>query len=302
MTQTEKFTIEREQREGRFERQGSAFRGEIVPEAGRYHLYVSYACPWAHRTLIVRALRGLEDAIAFSSVDPIRDSRGWAFTGGDHVDHANGWSFLSQAYTATDPSYDARVTTPTLWDLREGRVVSDESADIVRALGSPAWDHLAGNPGLDLYPEQHRAEIDELNERIYDTVNNGVYRAGFATTQEAYEEAVHPLFATLDELEERLVSRRFLVAEDEPTEADWRLFVTLLRFDAVYVGHFKCNLRRIVDLPNLWRYARELRAWPKVEATVRMDEIKRHYYVTHPSINPTGVVPAGPLVDWTPED
>jgi putative glutathione S-transferase len=258
---------------------------------------VSYACPWASRTLIVRRLKGLEDAISMSPVDPVRDRRGWAFTGGEYTDPLEGFAYLSEAYDRTGPGPHGRVTVPVLWDKQEGRIVNNESADVVRILNS-GFDAVAAHPEVDLYPEALRGEIDAVNARVYDGLNNGVYRAGFATTQAAYEEGFRDVFATLDWLEERLASRRYL-AGDVLTEADWRTFVTLVRFDPVYVGHFKCNRNRIVDLPNLWGYTRELYQHDGVAETVRLDEIKRHYYVTHPSINPTGVVPLGPDVDFT---
>ncbi len=290
---------------GRFARQTSRFREWVTvggssgyaAEAGRYHLYVSLACPWAHRAAIVRELKGLQDAIGMSIVDPIRDKRGWAFTGapGTTVDHVNGWSFLAEGYLATDPDFDARLTVPVLWDKQTGRIVNSESADVIVMLNS-AFDAFATNPGLDLYPEAMRGDIDELNEKIYEHVNNGVYRAGFASTQEAYEEAVYPLFNTLDELDARLATRRYLVGEQQ-TLADWRLFTTLLRFDPVYVGHFKCNLRRIVDYPNLSGYLRDLYQTPGVAGTVDIDQIKRHYYETHGAINPSAIVPVGPMLD-----
>jgi putative glutathione S-transferase len=268
-----------------------------APEPGRYHLYVSLACPWAHRTLVVRALKGLEDAIDVSIVDPIRDERGWAFRDvpGATDDRLHGWSYLSAAYDATDPGYEGRISVPVLWDTRTQRIVNNESADIIVMLNE-AFDAFAAHPEVDLYPSELRDEIDELNRVVYATVNNGVYRAGFAPTQEDYEEAVHPLFETLDRLDERLASRRYLVG-DRHTLADWRLFTTLVRFDPVYAGHFKCNLRRIVDYEHLPAYLRDLYQTPGVAETVDMDQIKRHYYATHPSINPSGIVPAGPIID-----
>ena len=291
---------------GRFVRQRSAFRGVVTADGssglpaapGRYHLYVSYACPWAHRTIIVRSLKGLSDVISMSAVDPIRDARGWRFGVGPGFgpDPVNDFAFLSEAYLATEPGFRGRVTVPVLWDIAEARIVNNESADIIRMLNSE-FDEW-GDASLDLVPAELREEIDEVNARVYRDVNNGVYRAGFATTQEAYEEAVLELFAALDWLEERLSGRRFLVGE-RMTEADWRLLTTLVRFDAVYVGHFKCNLRRIVDYPALSDYARRLLAVPGAAETVRMDHIKPHYYVTHGSINPTGIVPLGPIEDVT---
>jgi len=291
---------------GGFVRQDSGFRDWVtadgnsgyVAEPGRYHLYVSLACPWAHRTLVVRELKGLQDAVGVSIVDPIRDERGWAFRDvpGATVDALHGWSHLSQAYVATEPGYDGRISVPVLWDTQAGRIVNNESADIIVMLNE-AFDAFAAHPEVDLYPTDLRDEIDELNRVIYETVNNGVYRAGFAGSQEAYDEAVHPLFDTLDALDERLASRRFLLGARR-TLADWRLFTTLVRFDPVYVGHFKCNLRRIVDYTHLPAYLRDLYQTPGVAQTVDMDHIKHHYYATHPAINPSGIVPAGPLVDF----
>lgn len=285
---------------GRFVRQDSRFRDWVTPAdvaPGRYHLYVSLACPWAHRTVILRMLKGLERAIGMSIVDPIRDARGWAFRDvrGATPDTVNGWSFLAEGYRASDPDFVGRVTVPVLWDKQEGRIVNNESADLVVMLNG-AFDGLADHPERDYYPEPVRAEIDALNERIYETVNNGVYRAGFAQTQEAYDEAVEPLFETLDMLDARLADRRFLCGGSQ-TLADWRVFPTLLRFDPVYVGHFKCNIRRIADYPNLGPYLRDLYRTPGVAGTVDIDHIKRHYYATHRDINPTGIVPAGPRLD-----
>ena len=291
---------------GRFVRQASRFRDAVTAdgssgypaEPGRYHLYVSLACPWAHRTIIVRRLKGLEDVISMSVVDPVRDERGWAFTEGrgHGPDTLNGFEFLSEAYQRSDPCFTGRVTVPVLWDRETGRIVNNESAEIIRMLNAEfdAW----GDGGLDLYPAALREEIDRVNDVVYRTVNNGVYRAGFATTQAAYEEAFDALFATLDDLDRRLGARRHLVG-DRTTEADWRLFTTLIRFDSVYAGHFKCNLRRIVDYAFLWPYLRALYQVPGVAETVDFDHIKRHYYVTHTSINPTGIVPEGPLLDLT---
>ncbi len=292
----------REHRDGRFVRQQSAFRDRVTADGssgfpatpGRYHLYVSLACPWAHRTVIVRRLKGLEDVIGMTVVDPVRDARGWHFTDAE-PDPLHGWRYLAQGYLMSDSEYDDRVTVPVLWDTETNRIVSNESAEIIEMLNAE-WDTWAEHPELDLWPEELRDEGDELNRLIYNTVNNGVYRSGFATTQDAYEEAVGPLFETLDELEERLATRRFLLG-DEQTLADWRLFTTLVRFDAVYHGHFKCNLRRIVDYPHLSGYLRDLYATPGVADTVDFDHIKRHYYVTHTSINPTSVVPVGPDLD-----
>jgi glutathionyl-hydroquinone reductase len=289
--------------DGSFRRQESQFRrwvsddpdAEFPPQAGRYHLYVARACPWAHRTIIARRLMGLEEAIGMSFVDPIRDDRGWAFTGGDFVDPINGFEFLSEAYLATDEAYDARVTVPVLWDKQSGVIVSNESADILRMLGT-VFGRLASHP-VDLYPEPLRPEIDALNDRIYDTVNNAVYKAGFARRQDVYEHEVGALFATLDELDRRLCHRRFLFGP-EPVETDWRLFTTLVRFDAVYQIHFKCSLRKLIEYRQLWPYARDLYQWPGVSETVDFDEIRRHYYLTHPMINPSGLVALAPAAGF----
>jgi putative glutathione S-transferase len=291
---------------GAFDRQTDAFRGWVTAdgrsgypaEAGRYHLYVSWACPWAHRTILARRLMGLESVIGMTAVDPVRDERGWAFRDGDGFSHdpINGFQFLSEAYHATDPDYRAeRYTVPVLWDKQSHRIVSNSDDDILRMF---ATEFTAfSNTGVDLYPTAHREEIDRLNDWISRTVNNGVYRAGFAVTQPAYESAARRLFAALDELEARLATLRYLIT-DHPVETDWRLFVTLIRFDAVYVGHFKCNLRRIVDYPALWGYLRDLYQVPGVAETVRLDQIKRHYYYTHDRINPTRIIPIGPDIDF----
>ncbi len=254
---------------------------------------MSYACPWAHRTLIVRALRGLEDVVGVSVVDPYRDASGWAFTGGEYVDSVNGFALLSEAYAATDPSFDGRWSVPVLWDRQEGRIVNNESAEVIRMLN--AW----GTAGDDLEPPELRAEIDAVNETVYDNVNNGVYRAGFSGSQAAYDEAFQGLFATLAELDARLGERHYL-AGDRLTLADIRLFTTLVRFDDVYHTHFKCNGHRLIEYANLWPYARSVYQLPGVAETVRMDEIKRHYYTTHDMLNPSRIIPLGPLdMDWT---
>ncbi len=288
---------------GAFVRQENAFRDRVTAdgssdfkaEPGRYHLYVCYACPWASRTIIFRQLKGLEDVISMTAVDPVRDEKGWKFFA-DDPDPVNGFEYLSEAYHLTDPDFDDRVTVPVLWDKQTNRAVNNESSEIVRMLNSE-FDEWAKNPDLDLYPESLRPEIDRLNDRIYGSVNNGVYRAGFATSQEAYEEAFIELFETLDELDDLLAAKRYLTGSSI-TEADWRLFVTLIRFDAVYVGHFKCNQRRIADYDNLAGYLRELYQQPGIAETVNIDHIKRHYYITHPKINPTRVVPVGPMLDF----
>lgn len=295
---------------GRFERSKSQFRNWVTAdgsagptgtkgfkaEAGRYHLYVSLACPWAHRTLIFRKLKGLEDLISLSVVDPLMVENGWEFhdRDGATVDHLFGSDFLYQVYLKADPNYSGRVTVPVLWDKQTGTIVSNESADIIRMFNT-AFNGLTGS-GSDFCPDDLRDDIDAINDRIYDAVNNGVYKAGFATTQDAYESAVVPLFAMLDELEERLATRRYLFGE-RLTEADWRLFTTLVRFDPVYVGHFKCNIRRIADYPNLSAYVRDLYQTPGVAKTVDIRHIKHHYYRSHKTINPTGVVPVGPALD-----
>jgi putative glutathione S-transferase len=268
-------------------------------EPGRYHLYVSLACPWAHRAVIVRELLGLQDVISMSVVDPIRDERGWAFRDGPGYseDPVNGFSFLSEAYLATDPGFTGRYTVPCIWDRETKRLVTNNFPDITIDFETQFTAfHKADAP--DLYPTSLHPQIDEINAVIYTDVNNGVYRAGFATTQQSYEEAFDALFARLDQLEERLSRQRFLV-DGQLTEADIRHFTTLVRFDAVYYSHFKCNLRRLIDYPNLWGYARDLYSRPGFGDTVNFDHIKRHYYGTHPTLNPSGIVPKGPAIDWT---
>jgi putative glutathione S-transferase len=276
---------------------GPSGEGGFAAAAGRYHLYVSYACPWAHRTLILRVVKGLEEVISLSVVNWLLGAGGWSFDGADGVipDTVNKARYLREIYLAARPDYSGGVTVPVLWDKKCRTIVSNESSEIIRMFNS-AFDEVGARAG-DYYPAARRAEIDALNERIYDTVNNGVYRAGFATTQGAYEEAVVPLFETLDALERRLAAQRYLTG-DAITEADWRLFTTLVRFDAVYVGHFKCNLRRLVDYPNLSGYVRDLYQQPGIARTVRMDHIKAHYYRSHATINPTGIIPLGPPVDF----
>lgn len=295
---------------GRFKRSESQFRNWITPdgsagpvgqngfkaEAGRYHLYVSYACPWAHRTLIMRTLKGLEDMIDVSVVGMTMLEHGWTFdkNNGSSGDALFGNSFMHEVYTKADKTYSGRVTVPVLWDKKTNTIVSNESADIIRMFNS-AFDGIGATPG-DFYPETLRTEINALNYRIYDTVNNGVYKAGFATSQQAYQDAVIPLFETLDWLEGRLSENRYL-AGDSLTEADIRLFTTLIRFDPVYVGHFKCNLKRVADYTELSGFMREIYQLPGVKETVFMDHIKTHYYASHQTINPTGVIPAGPIDD-----
>jgi putative glutathione S-transferase len=288
---------------GRFVRQESAFRDWVTAdgassfpaEAGRYHLYVCYACPWAHRTLIMRALKGLEHAITVDPVHWYMGSQGWQFDA-EHPDRINGADYLHQNYVTAKPDYTGRVTVPALWDKKRGMLVNNESAELLRMLNTE-FNAVARYPERDFYPAELRGEIDAVNERVYHTVNNGVYKAGFATTQAAYEAAFDALFDSLDWLEARLSRQRFL-AGDRLTEADIRLFTTLLRFDPVYVGHFKCNKYRIADYPNLWGFTREIYQLPGVKDTVRMDHIKNHYYGSHLMVNPTGIVPKGPEIDF----
>lgn len=291
---------------GRFVRKDASFRNWITPdgaagssgkggfkaEAGRYHLFVSYACPWAHRAMVFRKLKGLEDLISLSAVQPLMLENGWEFA---ETEPVAGAKYAWNIYAKADPSYTGRATVPILWDKHQNTIVSNESSEIIRMFNS-AFDDLTGSK-LDFYPVALRTEIDEVNERIYHTLNNGVYKSGFATTQEAYEEAVTALFDTLDFLEDRLSTRRYLAGE-QLTEADWRLFTTLVRFDAVYVGHFKCNIRRIADYPNLSNYLLELYQVPGVAETVDMPTIKQHYYGSHESVNPTRIVPVGPDLDF----
>ncbi len=287
---------------GHFNRPPTRFRGTIAaggphpPAAGRYHLYVSLACPWAHRALIVRRLKGLDGIVSLSVTHWLMRQDGWTFAPGPGVvPDPFGAQLLRDVYRRADARYTGRVTVPVLWDKEAGTIVNNESSEVIRIFGS-AFDTVGARP-LDLYPETHRAEIDAVNARVYDTLNNGVYRAGFATTQDAYEAAIAPLFATLDWLEALLSSRTYLMG-DAMTEADWRLFTTLVRFDAVYYGHFKCNLRRLVDYPEVWDYARHLYQMPGIRETVDFRHIKGHYYGSHLHINPTGIVPLGPVMDW----
>jgi len=278
-------------------RPGPSGEGGFKAEAGRYHLYVSLACPWAHRTLIVRQLKGLESLIDVSVVSWLMREHGWTFDTslGSTGDKLDGFAFMHQRYTSETPDYTGRVTVPVLWDKQLKRIVSNESAEIIRMFNS-AFNELTGNT-LDLYPEPLRPAIEALNEAIYPAVNNGVYRAGFATSQAAYEQAFDEVFAELDRLEALLGQKRYLAGE-YLTEADVRLFTTIIRFDAVYHGHFKCNLRRIVDYPNLSNWLRELYQWPGVAQTVDFQHIKHHYYGSHATINPTGIVPKGPAQDF----
>jgi putative glutathione S-transferase len=290
---------------GRFQRAETSFHNWIradgstpfTPDAGRYHLYISLACPWAHRTLIFRKLKGLEDAISLSVVDPFMGELGWAFGDGpgNLPDTVNNASHLHEVYAAADTRYTGRVSVPVLWDKEQATIVNNESSEIIRMFNRE-FANLSNNDH-DFYPDDLRVEIDAINEVIYQTVNNGVYRSGFASSQEAYEEAVDAIFVTLDDLEQRLGTQRYLVG-DRITEADWRLFPTLIRFDVVYVGHFKCNIRRIVDYPNLWNYLRDLYQTPGIADTVDISHIKGHYYGSHESINPLRIVPVGPVIDF----
>ncbi|WP_237068177.1 glutathione S-transferase family protein [Microbulbifer guangxiensis] len=277
---------------------GPSGEGGFAAESGRYHLYVSLACPWAHRTLIFRKLKGLEDLIDVSVVSPYMHEHGWTFnkdegSSGDALFQSD---YLHQVYTRNKADYTGRVTVPLLWDKQRGCVVSNESAEIIRMFNS-AFDGLTGNND-DYYPEDLRGDIDATNEIVYENVNNGVYRAGFATKKDAYEHAYERLFSTLEQLEKRLADNRYLCG-DRITEADWRLFTTLVRFDPVYHGHFKCNKQRLADYPNLWGYVRELYQWPGVAETVDFHHIKTHYYASHDTINPTGIVPKGPELDYS---
>ncbi len=296
--QTEDFAARN--RKGSYVRATTAFHNQIgsdefPAEAGRYHLIVAHACPWAHRTLIFRALKGLEAVISVAFVEPLMLENGWVLAdGGDPV---TGAKYNHQIYAKAVPDYSGRCSVPVLWDRKHETIVNNESSEIIRMLNS-AFDHLATKELPDMYPEDLRPEIDVVNELVYENINNGVYRTGFATTQEAYEAAYDALFAALDQMEARLSENRYLTGP-HITEADWRLFATLVRFDAVYVGHFKCNRQRIADFPNLSNYLRELYQWPGIAETVDIPKIKEHYYGSHRAINPFGVVPSGPVLDFT---
>lgn len=303
--------LEAETEDGEFIRKDSQFRHWVTPdgspgssgeggfpaEPGRYHLYVSWACPWAHRTLIFRTLKGLEGLISVSVVNPYMLDAGWSFDPypGSTPDHLHGVRHMHELYTRADPRYTGIVTVPVLWDKKRDTIVNNESAEIIRMFNS-AFDALTDRHE-DYYPEALRAEIDAINERVYETVNNGVYRAGFATSQAAYDRAFDGLFDTLDWLDDRLARQRYL-AGDRLTEADWRLFTTLVRFDAVYYGHFKCNRRRLLDYPHLWGFARELYQMQGIAGTVNMEQIKTHYYGSHHQLNPSGIIPRGPLLEF----
>ncbi|MGA6102596.1 glutathione S-transferase family protein [Psychrobacter pocilloporae] len=301
-----------EENGGRFEREDAGFRnwvtvdgsagptgvGGFKAEPDRYHLYVSLACPWAHRTLIYRKLKGLEQIIPISVVHPFMGEHGWTFAEGEGVipDPLINADYAYELYIKAKPNYTGRVTVPILWDKKTNTIVSNESSEIIRMFNS-AFDEVGALAG-DFSPASLLPEIDDINAFVYTTINNGVYKAGFSTTQEAYEEAVIELFAALDTLEARLADKRYLTGSTI-TEADWRLFTTLVRFDAVYVGHFKCNLRRIIDYPNLWGYLRDLYQVPGIAETVNMEHIKQHYYTSHANINPTRIIPIGPAIDFT---
>jgi glutathionyl-hydroquinone reductase len=299
-------------KEGRFMRPSSVFRnfvtadgsagptgeGGFPAEAGRYHLYISLACPWAHRTLIFRALKKLENVVSFTNTQPLYGKTGWEFgtAGGGMTDSVNGKATLAEIYLLADPHYTGRVSVPVLLDKKRRTIVNNESSEIVRMLNS-AFDAFT-NAHTDYYPAALRSEIDRVNDLVYPNINNGVYRAGFATSQDAYEEAARGIFTAFDQLEERLSRHRYL-AGAQITEADWRLFTTLVRFDSVYYSHFKCNLRRVADYPNLWNYTRDLYQVPGVAETVSIDQIKRHYYGSQRQVNPSGIVPIGPIIDFS---
>ena len=298
-------------KEGRFMRPSSIFRnfvtadgsagptgeGGFPAEAGRYHLYISLACPWAHRTLIFRALKKLENVVSFTNTQPLYGKTGWEFgtAGGGMTDSVNGKATLAEIYLLADPHYTGRVSVPVLWDKKRRTVVNNELSEIIRMLNS-AFDAFT-NAHTDYYPAALRGEIDRVNDLVYPNINNGVYRAGFATSQDAYEEAARGIFTAFDQLEERL-SRHHYLAGAQITEADWRLFTTLVRFDSVYYSHFKCNLRRVADYPNLWNCTRDLYQVPGVAETVSIDQIKRHYYGSQRQVNPSGIVPIGPIIDF----
>lgn len=297
---------------GRFIRSDSQFRNWITPDGSagptgeggfkaephRYHLYISYACPWASRAMIMRSLKGLEDIISVSVVNPLMAENGWTFDEAPGVvaDPVMDADYMYEIYTKAEPEYSGRVTVPVLWDLKQDTIVNNESADIMRMFNA-SFEGL-GSSDYNYAPEEFLDAIDEVNDEIYDTINNGVYKTGFATKQDVYEEEVTKLFEELDKIEEHLEANEFLVG-DQITEADWRLFTTLVRFDPVYYGHFKCNLKRLVDYENLWRYTRELYNWPGIAKTVNFDHIKEHYYRSHDTINPNGIVPKGPEIDWS---
>ncbi|MCS4487761.1 glutathione S-transferase family protein [Streptococcus sciuri] len=272
--------------------------GGFKAEKGRYHLVVSYACPWASRTLVMRVLKDLEDIVSLSVVNPLMLEQGWTFEAGDKVvaDPIMGADYLHQLYTLSNPDYTGRVSVPILWDKKTGQIVSNESADIMRMFNS-AFNDLTGNQ-VDYYPESLREQIEQMNEWIYTTFNQGVYKAGMASSQSAYEKAVTDVFETMEKLNQLFTKQTYLLG-DKVTEADWRLFTTLVRFDAVYYGHFKCNLKRLVDFPNLWNYTKRLYHQPKIADTVHLDHVKIHYYGSHRHINPTGIVPLGPDIDWS---
>jgi len=288
---------------GEFKRKESQFRNSVTAdgssgfkaEPGRYHLYVSYACPWAHRTLIMRRLKGLEDVISFDTVHYLLEEGGWHFSE-EYPDSVNHSQFLKQNYLLSQPDYSGNITVPVLWDKKTSKIVNNESAEIIRMLNSE-FTAFAKNPQLDFYPKELRATIDDVNGWVYPTINNGVYRCGFAQKQEAYETAFKELFSSLDRVEDILSKQRYLISKDRLTEADIRLFTTLIRFDPVYYTHFKCNGRHLLDYPNIWGFVRELYQMPEIKETVNFEHIKKHYYMSHKMINPFGIVPIGPLYD-----
>lgn len=302
-----KWTSKRQQEDsqGRFFRPDTTFRDRITAdgssgfktESGRYHLYISWACPWAHRTAIMRKLKGLEDVISLSVVDPIMGEEGWAFSDypGSIPDTVNGTKYLRDVYIKADPKFTGRVTVPVLWDKETNKIVNNESRDIIRILDTAFADFAKRD--INFYPQNLQTKIEETIDAIYQPINNGVYRAGFATSQEAYDGAVTELFDALDYWEEVLANQRYLCGE-VITEADWCMFTTLLRFDAVYYVHFKCNLRHIYEYPNLWNYLKDLYQQPGVKETCNLEHIKRHYYKSHPNVNPSGIVPKGPILDF----
>lgn len=305
--------LEKEIEDGDFKRMESTFRNWITPdgsagpggkagfkaEAGRYHLYISHACPWAHRTVIFRKLKKLESIIGLSVVEPDMLDQGWFFSDdrdSPYREHNYGFKYIHQLYTMADSEFTGQITVPVLWDKQQQTIVNNESSEIIRMLNSAFQQHT--DVSMDYYPTERRADIDRINELVYENINNGVYRCGFATSQEAYEKAFQKLFDALGQIESLLSQQHYLVGKTI-TEADWRLFTTLIRFDAVYVGHFKCNLKRIVDYPNLWNYLKELYIQPGIAETIDFDYIKRHYYYSHTSINPTQIIPLGPELDFS---
>ncbi|KAL0491360.1 glutathionyl-hydroquinone reductase YqjG [Acrasis kona] len=298
------FDYQKETQTGAFKRTESVFRNsikdepnsEFPAESGRYHLYVSHACPWANRTAIVRNLKGLQDHISISTVDWLLEEKGWRFGHKGDADPVHNYEFLREVYLENNPDYEGKVTVPVLYDKKTNRIVNNESSEIIRQLNFE-FNKFANNKELDIYPENLRKDIDEVNDWVYNTVNNGVYKSGFATKQEPYEEAFDALFKSLDRLEDILSKNKYLTG-DSLTEADVRLFTTLIRFDPVYFGHFKCNKRQLQSYPNLWNYTKHLYQIPEIKETIHFDHIKSHYYASHKKINPTGIVPKGPEINF----